>query len=1536
MTQHVQPPKADGLYDPRFEHDACGVAMVARLDDTPTHEVVERALEALDNLEHRGAEGADVRTGDGAGILVQIPDAFLRGVVGFELPEPGRYGVGMCFLPHDPAVRSKLEEMIERNVRVEGQRVLGWRDVPVDEEHVGATANASRPYIKQLFVAAGDGFEDDQDAFERKLYVIRRIVELAAGPSFYAPSFSSRTLVYKGMLISHQLRGFYPDLQDERFASALALVHSRFSTNTFPSWDLAHPFRVIAHNGEINTLMGNVNWMRARESQLASELFGLDLQKVLPVVRPGGSDSATFDNVLELLMLAGRSLPHAVMMMIPEAYADRDDLSDELKGFYAFHSCLMEPWDGPAAVAFTNGRIVGATLDRNGLRPGRWVETKDGYVILGSETGMLSVAPGNVKRLGRLAPGKLFLVDLDQGRIVEDEEVKRSVSTQRPYAQWYARNVVHFNDLEPVPAQHHAELPLHQRQLAFGYTQEDLRVLIAPMAAKGEEPIGSMGNDAALAVLSDRRPALFSYFKQLFAQVTNPPIDPIREQLVMSLATGVGRERNLLDETPEHAHQLVMDQPILRNWELETLRAVSRGAAGDAGGSIFRAHTIDITWPVAAGPAGLRRRIAEICDEATDAVASGVNILILSDRAVGRERVGVPSLLAVAAVHHHLVRTGERLRAGLVLESGEPREVHHFATLIGYGASAINPYVMLDSVDALVADGRVPAESDPVAAEKKVVKALGKGLLKTISKMGISTVQSYCGAQIFEAVGLDRDLVEKHFTGTASRIGGIGLDVLARETLERHAQAWPQGAPEDLLPVGGVYAWRRDGEHHMWNPETISLLQHAVRSPNGNALEKYREYSRLVNEDATRRATLRGLLGFRTDLDPVPLEEVEPAKEIVRRFATGAMSLGSISTEAHETLAIAMNRLGGRSNTGEGGEDPRRFAPDANGDLRRSAIKQVASGRFGVTIHYLVNADQLQIKMAQGAKPGEGGQLPGHKVDKYIGWVRHTTPGVGLISPPPHHDIYSIEDLKQLIYDLRCANPAASVSVKLVAEVGVGTVAAGVAKANADHVLISGHDGGTGASPLSSIQAAGVPWEIGLAETQQTLLRNDLRSRITVQTDGQLKTGRDVAIAAMLGADEFGFSTAPLVATGCIMMRACHLNTCPVGIATQDPELRKRFKGAPEHVVNFFFFVAEEVREIMASLGVRTMEELIGRSDLLQVAGAIEHWKARGVDLTGLLHRPELPEGAPLRRIGPPPPVLDDALDWRLVDQARPAIERGEPVRIETPVRNVNRCVGGILSSHIAAARGADGLPADTVQVHLRGSAGQSFGGWLAPGVTFTLQGDANDYTGKGLSGGVLAVMPPEGVTYRAEDNVIIGNTVLYGATSGRAFFRGRAGERFAVRNSGASAVVEGVGDHGCEYMTGGRVVVLGPTGRNFAAGMSGGLAFVLDEDGTLRKRINPAMLDQLEALDEADAIELRDLVAEHVQRTGSPVGRRVLDDFEALLPKFVKVFPADYKRVLQELARQEAEASAPAHEFEEGAVDVVGAPHMGRESEDE
>jgi len=1525
MSMKTPPPQAAGLYDPRYEHDACGVALVARLDNAPSHDVVDRGLQAVENLEHRGATGADPRTGDGAGMLLQMPDAFFRAVVDFELPERGRYGVAVCFLPTDDEQRAKLEALLELNVRVEGQRVLGWRDIPVDLDYVGRTAAETRPVMRQLIVEAGPGFENNQDAFERKLYVIRRICELAAGPDLYIASFSSRTIVYKGMLIPDQLRAFFPDLSHPRMATAMALVHSRFSTNTFPSWPLAHPYRVIAHNGEINTLMGNVNWMRARESQMASELFGLDLQKIMPIVVPGNSDTATFDNVLEMLMLAGRSLPHAIMMMIPEAYQDREDLPDHLKGFYAFHSCLMEPWDGPAAVAFTNGSIVGATLDRNGLRPGRWVETHDGLVVLGSEAGLLPVKTAEVKRLGRLQPGKLFLVDLERHRIVEDEEVKREVATKRPYGEWFEKNTIHFDDLAEAHVTMTGLQPTSLRQLAFGYTQEDLRVLIAPMAATGAEPIGSMGNDNALAVLSDRRPPLFSYFKQLFAQVTNPPIDPIRESIVMSLATAIGGEKNLLTETPEHAHKLILDQPILRNHELETLRMVHD--------EIFRAHTLDITWPIADGPDAMKAALAKLCDDAHDAVAAGVTVLILSDRQVGPRHAAIPSLLAVAAVHEHLVREGTRLRTGLVLESGEPREVHHMATLIGYGCEAINPYLLLDTVDEMVAEGRIVGVDDGDKAERNVVKAIGKGLLKTISKMGISTTQSYCGAQIFEAVGLEKDLIDRHFTGTASRIGGIGIDVLARETLDRHAEAYPTDHGR-LLPVGGIYAWRRDGEHHMWNPETISLLQHAVRSPNGNSQQKYDEYAALVNDDASRKATLRGLMRFKTaGIEPIALDEVEQAKEIVKRFATGAMSLGSISRESHETLAIAMNRLGGKSNTGEGGEDPVRFTPDGNGDLRRSAIKQVASGRFGVTIHYLVNSDQLQIKMAQGAKPGEGGQLPGHKVDAYIGGVRHTTPGVGLISPPPHHDIYSIEDLKQLIYDLRCANPSAHVSVKLVSEVGVGTVAAGVAKANADHVLISGHDGGTGASPLSSIQAAGVPWEIGLAETQQTLLRNDLRSRIIVQTDGQLKTGRDVAIAAMLGADEMGFSTAPLIAAGCIMMRACHLNTCPVGIATQDPELRKRFKGTPEHVVNFFFFVAEEVRAIMASLGIRSMDDLIGRSDLLVHDDAIEHWKARGVDLTNILAMPDVPEDAPRRRVRPQEPVLDDALDWDLIDASAAALSDGTPVAIEREIRNVNRCVGGILSSTIARRRGAEGLPDGSISVLFRGSAGQSFGGWLAPGVEFELHGDANDYTGKGLSGGTLAIMPPDGATYRAEDNVIIGNTVLYGATSGKLFARGLAGERFAVRNSGASAVIEGVGDHGCEYMTGGRIVVLGPTGRNFAAGMSGGLAFVLDEDGAFAHRMNPEMTDQLEELDEGDAIELRTLVAEHVERTGSPVGQRVLDEWDELLARFVKIYPTDYKRVLAERAAAEAAASnggSPrADEFAGEAVDVdvVGAP---------
>ncbi len=1526
MHHRRMPSSPVGLYDPTYEHDACGVAMVARLSGEPSHEAVRRAVVALANLEHRGAAGADPNTGDGAGILMQLPDELLRAVLEEDLPPPGAYGVGVCFLPQDRSRREAFEQLLTETVEAEGQRVVCWRDVPVDKDYVGITANYFAPYIKQLVIGASDGLAGDQDAFERKLYVIRRLAELAAGPELVIPTMSSRTIAYKGMLTAPQLIGYFPDLNDERTKTALALVHSRFSTNTFPSWELAHPYRMIAHNGEINTLRGNVNWMRARESQLASELFGEeDLRKILPVVRPGGSDSATFDNVLELLVLGGRSLPHAMMMMVPEAYAGREDIPEHLRGFYDFHACLMEPWDGPAAIAFTDGRVLGATLDRNGLRPGRWLETKDGWVVLGSETGVMDEPPSNIARKGRLQPGKLFLVDLEAGRIVADEDVKREVATRKPYGEWYREGVVHIGDLPDRAPRVPRTEPLRTRQLAFGYTQEDLRVLLAPTAAKGEEPIGSMGNDLALAVLSERQPPIFAYFKQLFAQVTNPPIDPIREAVVMSVGTGVGSERNLFDESPEHARVLAMEQPILRNAELEKLRQVDS--------EIFAAHTIDITWPVAEGPDGMAAALERIAGEASEAVARGINILILSDRNLGEYRMAVPSLLAVASVHHHLVREGTRLQTGLVLESGEPREVHHFATLIGYGASAINPYLMFESLEELVEREMLPAGMDSETAAGHVVKGIGKGLRKTISKMGISTIQSYCGAQIFEAVGLARELIDRHFTGTASRIGGIGVDTLARETLDKHARAYPR-AHAGLLPVGGVYAWRRDGEHHQWNPETISLLQHAVRH---GGEQTYEEFSRLVNEDAARRATLRGLLKFRFDPDGgVPLDEVEPASEIVRRFATGAMSLGSLSREAHETLAVAMNRLGGRSNTGEGGEDPVRFT-----DERRSKIKQVASGRFGVNIDYLVNSDELQIKMAQGAKPGEGGQLPGHKVDRYIGKIRFTTPGVGLISPPPHHDIYSIEDLKQLIYDLRCANPRARISVKLVSEVGVGTVAAGVAKANSDHVLISGHDGGTGASPLSSIQSAGIPWEIGLAETQQTLVLNDLRSRIWVQTDGQLKTGRDVVVAALLGADEMGFSTAPLIATGCIMMRACHLNTCPVGIATQDPVLRERFAGQPEHVVDYFFFVAEEVRRLMAQLGIRRFEDLIGRAELLEADEAIEHWKERGVDLTHVLAKPDMPEDTPLRRMQPQESPLVDALDWRLIEAAKDAIDHRRPVTGEFGVRNVNRTVGGLLSSAVTEVHGADGLAPETIRFTLRGSAGQSFGAWLAPGVELTLVGDANDYTGKGLSGGVLAVRPPEDVTFAAEENVIVGNTVLYGATSGRAFFRGLAGERFAVRNSGASAVVEGVGDHGCEYMTGGRAVILGPTGRNFAAGMSGGIAYVVDADGGFASRCNRELVD-FDPIEEADAIELRALIEEHHLRTLSPVAARILGGWEASLSRFVKVMPRDYKRALAELTLASSRGSYGASDAELGAAatydatdeqgetaDVVGAPHV-------
>src|SRR4051794_19164002 len=1274
-------PEAAGLYDPAYEHDNCGVGAVADLSGEPRHQTLVRALDVLDRLEHRGATGPEIDTGDGAGILLQLPDEFLREVVDFELPQAGRYAAGMVFLPREPDPRAEIEQLIERQIAAFGQTLLGWRDVPVNRDVPGKTAAEVQPHIRQVFI--GSTLGDDQQAFERKLYVIRRTIERERGADLAIPSFSSRTIVYKGMLLSPQLREYYPDLLDERVKTALALIHSRFSTNTFPSWQLAHPYRMIAHNGEINTLRGNINWMRARESRLLSDAFGNDLDEVIPVIDERGSDSAIFDNVLEMLVLAGRSLPHALMMMIPESWEGRTDLPQHVQDFYAYHSCLMEPWDGPAAVAFTDGRVIGATLDRNGLRPGRWQVTTDGFVVLASETGVLEYPAEEIKQKGRLQPGKLFFVDVENGRVVNDGDVKYEVATQKPYGDWYRDCTVHLDEMPDVAPRDYPREPLTTRQLLFGYSQEDLRITLARMGgATAEEPIGSMGNDFSLAVLSDRQPPLYSYFKQLFAQVTNPPIDPIREKVVMSLSTAVGPHQNLLDETPEHAHQLVISQPLLSNGELEKLRQVDH--------DIFEADTLDATFPVAEGAAGLEKAMQRLCEEASQLIASGDNILIISDRNAGQDRAPIPALLATAGVHHHLVREGTRLQAGLVVESGEPREVHHICCLIGYGASAVNPYLAFETLHDLFDQGRLPGVESAAAAEKNMVKAMGKAILKTISKMGISTVRSYCGAQIFEAVGLEKPLVDRFFTHTTSRIGGIGLEVLAKEALERHARAFPRASRQ--LPVGGVHQWRRGGEHHQWNPDTVASIQHAVR--HGGA-ESYEEFTKLINEDASRRATLRGLLKFRPpESGPIPIEEVEAAKEIVKRFATGAMSLGSLSTEAHETLAIAMNRLGGKSNTGEGGEDPRRFKPDPNGDLRRSAIKQVASGRFGVTAHYLVNADELQIKMAQGAKPGEGGQLPGHKVDDYIAKIRHSTPGVGLISPPPHHDIYSIEDLKQLIFDLRCANPGARISVKLVAEVGVGTVAAGVAKANSDHVLISGHDGGTGASPVSSIQAAGIPWELGLAETHQTLVLNNLRSRIAVETDGQLKTGRDVVVAALLGAEEFGFATAPLVALGCIMMRVCHLNTCPVGVATQDPVLRKNYTGDPAHAVNFMRFIAEEVRELMAQLGFRTLNEMVGRTDLLEARKAVEHWKAKGLDFSKVLYQPNVGPDVGRYVQMAQDHGLDKALDnTTLFEICKPALERKEKVRAEVGIHNVNRVVGTLVGSEVTRRFGPEALP---------------------------------------------------------------------------------------------------------------------------------------------------------------------------------------------------------------------------------------------------
>jgi glutamate synthase domain-containing protein 2/glutamate synthase domain-containing protein 1/glutamate synthase domain-containing protein 3 len=1491
-------PEPQGLYHPSHEHDACGIGFVAHIKGQKSHDIIEKGIQILINLTHRGACGCDPETGDGAGILIQIPHTFFAREsrrLGFTLPPPGEYGVGMVFLPVERHQRLQTEGILERIVKEEGLTLLGWRDTPIQGSAIGRVARASQPYIEQIFVARAPGMDTDQ--LERRLYVVRKRAEIEVAGSdmadsgmFCIPSLSARTIVYKGLLLAPQIANFYSELSDPDVTSALCLVHQRFSTNTFPTWQLAHPFRYVAHNGEINTVKGNINWMHARQSVLESELFGDDLKKLFPIIQPNGSDSAAFDNALELLVQAGRSLPHAMAMLIPEAWDGNPHMDERKRAFYEYHCSLMEPWDGPAAITFTDGRVIGATLDRNGLRPARYKVTKDGLVVLSSETGVLPVRPEDVEMKGRLQPGKMFLVDLEQGRIVSDKEIKEQLASRNPYGEWLAQNQITLDTLgEPARVHGSDHATLTARQRAFGYTDEDLRFLMTPMAVNGEEPIGSMGTDTPLACLSDKPQPLFNYFKQLFAQVTNPPIDPIREEMVMSLVSYIGKERNILSETAKHCHTLKLPHPIVTNRDLEKLRRVSQGD--------FLATTLPALFPVADGEKGLEIALSGVCRRASLAIQSGYTILILSDRGVDAEYAPIPSLLAMTALHNHLVREGSRTQVALIIESGEPREVMHYALLIGYGASAINPYLAIETLEDLARRGNLPEGFTFEKALYQYVKAVNKGLLKVFSKMGISTLQSYRGAQVFEAIGLNKDLIDKYFTGTASRIEGVGLDVLAREAAMKHELAFqPLMELDTELPVGGSYAYRVRGEYHLVNPATVGKMQQAVRQ---NSFQTFKEYTDLIDEQSRHLCTLRGLFEFKTGT-PVPIDDVEPASEIVKRFATGAMSFGSISKEAHETLAIAMNRIGGRSNTGEGGEDEERFKRDANGDLRRSSIKQVASGRFGVTANYLVNADDLQIKMAQGAKPGEGGQLPGHKVDEIIAKVRHSVPGVGLISPPPHHDIYSIEDLAQLIYDLKNVNPKARISVKLVAEVGVGTVAAGVSKAHADVVLISGHDGGTGASPLTSLKHAGAPWELGLAETQQVLVMNDLRSRITVQTDGKLQTGRDVAIAALLGAEEFGFSTMPLVAMGCIMMRKCHLNTCPVGIATQDPVLRAKFTGQPEHVINFFFFIAEQVRQIMAQLGFRRMDEMIGRVDMIEARPALEHWKARGLDFSAILYNPPVPSRVGRRCTIGQDHGLDQALDYMLIDHAREAIDHLTPIEIKLPIRNVHRTVGAMLSGEIARKYGSAGLPENTIKFRFTGSAGQSFGAFLARGVTLELEGDANDYVGKGLSGGRIIVYPPHASTFVPEDNILIGNVVLYGATSGEAFFNGKAGERFAVRNSGATAVVEGLGDHGCEYMTNGLVIVLGKTGRNFAAGMSGGFAYVLDESGGFQRyRCNKASVDLEPVSGAADEQMLRNWIFRHLEETGSPRAKRVLENWAELLPKFVKVFPHEFKRVM-------------------------------------
>jgi glutamate synthase domain-containing protein 2/glutamate synthase domain-containing protein 1/glutamate synthase domain-containing protein 3 len=1500
-------PSKRGLYDPRFEHDACGVGFVVNIKGNKSHEIVEQALTVLQNLDHRGACGCEENTGDGAGVLLQVPHAFFQPAcegLGFRLPDPGEYGVGMLFLPDERKQRRQFEKILEEIIASEGQRLLGWRKVPTDNLYLGETAKSCEPFVRQVFVGRGQGIEDDL-AFERKLYIIRRRAEnairyagLPGGDFFYIPSFSSRTIIYKGMLTARQVTTFYPDLSDPSMESAIVVVHSRFSTNTFPSWGRAHPYRYLIHNGEINTLRGNENWMHARQGMLASELFGDDLQKAFPIIQEDGSDSAKFDNCLEFLALSGRSLPHAVMMMIPEPWENHESMDQKKRAFYEYHSSLMEPWDGPASIAFTDGAVVGAVLDRNGLRPSRYYVTKDDLVIMASEVGVLDVPPERVLEKRRLQPGRMFLVDTNEGRIISDEEIKQQMASARPYSKWLKENLVHFDALPNVPEQQPA--PNHQATLqrlqAFGYNFEDLRVNLGPMAQNGIQPVGSMGTDTPLAVLSDKPQLLYNYFKQLFAQVTNPPIDPIREELITSTALTLGSEGNLIDPKPVSCRQLRLSIPILKNSEMEKLRGIDEPR--------IKSVTLPILFKPSEERAGLERALEELFKAADQAIASGATILILSDKGFDRTQAPIPALLASSGLHHHLVRSGTRTRVGLVLESGEPREVHHFCLLLGYGVQAINPYLVFECLNDMINEGMLK-DITYYDAVKGYIKAGVKGVVKVMAKMGISTIKSYCGAQIFEAVGLGRELVDKYFTWTPSRVGGIGLEEIARESQEQHARAFPTYPLNGhTLEVYGQYQYRKDGELHLFNPRTIHLLQKACRT---NDYKAFKEYTRLIDDQSERMATLRGLMQLKYAPQPVPVEEVEPVEAIVKRFKTGAMSYGSISKEAHEALAVAMNRIGGKSNTGEGGEDPARYVPDPNGDSRNSAIKQVASGRFGVTSYYLTQARELQIKMAQGAKPGEGGELPGRKVYPWIAKVRHSTPGVGLISPPPHHDIYSIEDLAQLIHDLKNANHHARISVKLVSEIGVGTIAAGVAKGHADVVLISGHDGGTGASPQTSIKHAGLPWELGLAETHQTLVLNNLRSRIAVETDGQLKTGRDVVIAAMLGAEEFGFATTALVTLGCIMMRVCHLDTCPVGVATQNPELRKKFEGDPAHVVNFMRFIAQEMREYMAQLGFRTVNEMVGRSDRLEVRRAVDHWKAKGLDCAAILYQPEV--GADVGRYCQIPQNhgLENALDNQvLLDLAAPALERREKVKATLDIRNTNRVVGTILGSEVTRRFGPQGLPEDTIHFHFQGSAGQSFGAFVPPGMTLELEGDANDYFGKGLSGGKVILYPAEGSTFAPEENIIVGNVAFYGATGGEAYIRGMAGERFCVRNSGVRAVVEGVGDHACEYMTGGRVVVIGTTGRNFAAGMSGGMAYVLDEDGTFKNHCNFETVT-LDRMDERDLQEVEELLKRHAVYTRSARAWQFLALWQETAPKFVKVMPKDYRRVLEAL--QDAEA---------------------------